>query len=87
MNYEEFKENVLKDVENIARELISDDAEVKIKCENVNGEELEVLKVLKVGYSSSHGIGIDLRHLFESYQKTPVWSAMIRQSKAISMIA
>lgn len=79
MNYEEFKENVLRDTKNIARELIGDDAEVKIKSENVNGEELELLKV---AYSSSHGIAIDLRPLFKSYQKTPVWSAMIKAIKS-----
>ena len=78
MNYEEFKENVLKDVENIARELIGDDAEVKIKSENVNGEEMEMLKV---AYISGYGIAINLRQMFDSYQKMPVWSAMTKAIK------
>ena len=78
MNYEEFKENVLKDAENIARELIGDDAEVEIKCENVDGEEQEMLKV---GYPSGYGIGMNLRQLFDLYQKMPVWPAMIKALK------
>ena len=78
MNYEEFKKNVLRDAENIARELIGDDAEVKIKCENVDGKELEMLKV---GYTSGCGIGMNLRQLFDLYQKMPVWPAMIKALK------